>query len=207
MSLTDITVHPWNGPEAADGRLPKEAVLACVCDVHIIVDTMWEEVWFHRTPDRDELWLRQEYGDGPRLAASAPTEGIPAPACLRLFKALILARTGHEWPTRFCSPGLITELDFDTLLQNVKADLDRNAKLAQARETPIVQTARDLKLYPEPTGDSPDHWQARCPETNHPLFIHAGSGTFGCGWCGRKGGPDELRKFVLQRNEKFNTRH
>jgi hypothetical protein len=70
---------------------------------------------------------------------------------------------------------------------------------ARARGAGVSRVARELGLGPEPTGTGPVHWQARCPGTNHPLYIQAATGMFGCGWCKRKGGEAELREFVAER--------
>jgi len=71
------------------------------------------------------------------------------------------------------------------------------------KETEIIRVARELKLHPKPEGGGPFNWYARCPQTNHSLMISSKSDQFGCGYCRRKGGAEELREFVAERQAKY----
>jgi hypothetical protein len=62
-----------------------------------------------------------------------------------------------------------------------------------------VLAARECQLNPRPSGTSPTAWIANCPGTNHFLMIGTQDNTFSCGWCKRRGGPEELRAFAAER--------
>ncbi len=86
------------------------------------------------------------------------------------------------------------------MLSSVESALDEIARQAEEQRPPIVVVAEELGLGPSPEGSSPSNWLCRCPETNHSLYL-AGE-EFGCGYCRRKGGADELRRFVEERKGK-----
>jgi hypothetical protein len=65
--------------------------------------------------------------------------------------------------------------------------LDDNSRKARKAETEIIKVARELGLFPKPTGEGPNSWYAACPGRNHVLFISGAANSFGCGWCKRKG--------------------
>ena len=88
---------------------------------------------------------------------------------------------------------------FSDLLAKLEAGLDGNARDAKSGTSDIVAAAQELHLNPRPSGTSPNSWIASCPRTNHPLQIDADANIFGCGWCKRKGGPDELKQFLADR--------
>jgi hypothetical protein len=85
-------------------------------------------------------------------------------------------------------------------------EMERSSQAAQAEEerraTPIVTMARELSLNPWPAGHNEKAWMANCPRTNHWLMISTENNEFGCGYCGRKGGPAELRSFYEARNRR-----
>ena len=66
--------------------------------------------------------------------------------------------------------------------------------------------AEALGLSPRPSGGNPWSWEARCPGTNHSLMLQAKSGEWGCGWCRRKGGVEELKEFVAVRRTRTSMR-
>ena len=90
------------------------------------------------------------------------------------------------------------------MVRKIEKELDENKQKAREAETEIIKVARELGLSPEPTGEGPSYWFARCPGKihgktgNHVFFINAATNSFGCGWCHRKGGVEELRAFVME---------
>jgi hypothetical protein len=98
--------------------------------------------------------------------------------------------------------GLVPEGWFGHLVARLENEWEENRQKAEKRETEIIKVARELGLSPEPTSTGPDYWQATCPEKNHPLYINAAADSFGCGWCRRKGGVEELRALVKERKER-----
>lgn len=180
--------------------VPRGSVLVCSYLLYVGIDHLDEEAWLARSGGLDALWLRNRFGttEGP----SAETAGRPEVAARRLLEMAIRGSWAFQLPTEVVRPGLVSGEDLERILASVRADLERHDAEARGRETVIVRVARELGLDPESTGSGPDHWQARCPGTNHPLYVQAATGTFGCGWCRRKGGEAELRGFVEERRSR-----
>jgi len=128
------------------------------------------------------------------------------PVRKNVIEALIRGRWPYEIAGYCFGDGLITQKEWQRELDRFEAELDTNDNDALAREqanpSQIIMTARKLHLNPTPCGDHPDHWKARCPGTNHPIFISPEREEWGCGWCRRKGGPQELREFQAERTRK-----
>lgn len=213
---------PWLKEAGEDPRVPDDALFVCAYVIDFMVDTVTEAAFLRRTADSDELWVTMDLGvytirrlaEGrlsPRdLEAGLPRTGRvfaiprkddPRAACLVLLGYLVRTRVGHYWPGRFIAGGIVGKAAFKGLVERIEHELDENARKAREVETEIILAARELKLNPEPTGKGSSSWRARCPETNHPLYIDAATNSFGCGWCKRKGGPEELRAFVKERAE------
>lgn len=215
---------PWLKRDRHVKRLPKGALFACTYEQDICrFDIFPEACFLRRTRTRDELWVvgldtcakgdvltgnvSQQDIERRRVldvgcAYAVPREGDELSACLNLLYRLFSARVGFYWPTGFVAAGIVQESDFDSVVGRLRRELEDNAEQARLRETEIIQVARELGLSPQPTGTGPDYWQAACPRTNHPLYINAAENSFGCGWCKRKGGVEELRAFVKERRER-----
>jgi hypothetical protein len=100
-------------------------------------------------------------------------------------------------------PGLIEARDLAELIARLRAEWQAAQQAAEAwRSAPIVRVAEALGLSPRPSGGKPTSWEASCPGANHALMIQARSGEWGCGWCKRKGGMEELKEFVVVRRKK-----
>ncbi len=78
----------------------------------------------------------------------------------------------------------------------------REAAASAHADAPILIAARKCRLNPEPSATSSWGWSVRCPGTNHSLMISTKDNTFGCGYCKRQGGPEELRAFAAERKAK-----
>ena len=177
--------------------LPADVVLACEYELEVLIASFEEEAHFRRSGGIDELWLRNRYYVD--RAASAPTDGDEAPAARRLLEQSIRGSWGSQYPSRFRRAGLVAEADLDEIVARIRGEHERYAAKAESVPSRLVDVARELALGPEPTGTGGTHWQARCPGTNHPLYIEAAAESFGCGWCKRKGAEAELRAFVAER--------
>ena len=191
----DYVFHP--APRHKD-ELPATAVLICEYGVYVGVDDIVEAAYLNRGNERDELWTVSI--EPMRLAISRPARGEAKDAALELLDVLFRSRVGFMWPTTVEREGLIGKADFKRVLRKISRELAANRQEAQHRDAgaEIVVAARDLHLGPEPTGTGRHHWQARCPGTNHHLLIQSATNQFGCGYCRRKGGPEELRAFALE---------
>jgi hypothetical protein len=67
------------------------------------------------------------------------------------------------------------------------------------REAEIVTKAAQLGLSPMASMLGVGIWISRCPGTNHTIQMQPKRNLFYCGYCGVKGGIDELNEFAAQR--------
>jgi len=219
----EIFADPWLKKATDTANLPEDLVFVCAYDLDIGPDFIEEAAFFRRTETADELWIAAGYvvpmvraiadgtappGDlnvrklkGIGCAFAVEKGGEERVSCLNLLEHLFRARLGFNWPKGFLDPGMIGESDFNRVVRKIERELEENARQAREAETEIIEVARELGLCPQPAGTGPSFWFARCPERNHPLFIDAAENEFGCGWCKRKGGVEELRAFVKERKD------
>jgi len=194
-----------------------------------IIDTCTEALFLCGGPDGWKLWaVREGYYPGldrlmERVAAHDPqclSEGDcawmvvagtlqsgPREAAKALFKVLLRARFHHLMPRAPYRGGLLKEEDLDREVTELLAELENNHQAALAAEqddpSPILDVARTFRLGPRPAGQNPQAWWANCPcGGQHSIMISTSSNEFGCGYCRRKGGPDELRRFCEDRGRK-----
>lgn len=216
-----IFADPFGSKGGKAAALPEDARLACAYEVFLQVEWFSEAAFFRRTETNDELWL-SEGGVAPvegsdadgtipseesvradlhqfRCALIVPQTGDELSSCLGLLELLIRARHGFSAPAGFTAHGIVDEAAYESLVERIEKDLEANRQKAREGETEIIRVARELDLYPQPTGEGPSHWSANCPGTNHRLLIGAESNSFGCGYCRRKGSVEELRAFVAER--------
>ncbi len=120
-----------------------------------------------------------------------------------LVGVLLRGRFRHEYFRGVVHEGLLTGADWKAAVDALTRELEgnRRAALERAERVPsvLVETARELRLQPEPSRTSPTSWSANCPGTHHWIGINAESERWGCGYCKRNGGPEELRAFVTER--------
>jgi TPR repeat protein len=221
-----VFADPWL-KKATKTSIPDDALFACAYDLHIVVDLVAEAVFFRRTETCDELWIAEGFDlpivkgttDGNTTPTdfvgkdvfeigrvfAVPKKGEESSSCLTLLDRLFRAYVGFCSPQGFLAAGIISESAYNNLVKRIEQELEENSRKARETETEIIKVARNLGLSPKPTGEGPSHWFARCPGKihgktgNHVLFINAAEDSFGCGWCCRKGGVEELRAFVRER--------
>jgi hypothetical protein len=187
------------GPGAS--TIPADAVFVCAYEQDVFLTTFEESAYIRRASGTDELWITSQYQT--KLAVSDPTADDLPVAARRLLDQYYRSLWAIQGPKKILTPGLLCAEDLNALLTTIQADHDRNVAAAKSIDSRLVEVARELGLCPEPTGTGGTHWQARCPGTNHPLYIEAAVESFGCGWCRRKGGEAELRDFVRERRERY----
>ena len=146
---------------------------------------------------------------GSGLVVSGALQGSPQEAARTLFRVLLRARVHHSLPCAPYQGGLLSAEELSREVSELKAELERNDQAAMAAQfanpSPIIQVATAFGLEPRPAGHDPDAWWASCPGGNHSLMITASPNQFGCGYCRRKGGPEELRTFCEDRGRKEAT--
>ena len=221
VRFKDVTVDPWlQHQEDYEGykEIPDEAEFACAYYIQTSPFTDGiEAVFFRRIKDKDELWAatwdvefdgsladyskRGQY-DSFGCKVTAPRAGDAVSACRRLLSHLFRSRYGYMGLSHFEQKGILTEDEYQGIRDGLKYEQAQYTRAARANKSAIVNTAEELGLLPEPTGEGPYSWSANCPGTSHRLFISTKSDTFGCGYCRRKGGSDELYAFVKERRSK-----
>lgn len=206
-----VYVNPW--VKRHRGVVPRGSLLVCIYSLNLGVASVNEALYVRQLGDHVELWLAHPdaLDFEPASPATLPVscrQGLAVRALCsnntddvvqNLFIALVRSRWGHAWPGKLYLAGIFSEQVYEETVEGLEREGDAMAIQASAKETSVVRAARELRLQPEPTGTAPAAWRARCPETNHSLYISTASNSFGCGYCRRKGGEDELRAFVDER--------
>jgi len=191
------------------------------------IDQIDQAIFLRRTGERDELWIavginsltsrKLAEGMAPHdtpleesmtwgLAVSRKRHGTNLSASIEMLEVLIQSGIGYNWPKQHLAGWIVDVQEFDNLVARIEIEINDNARDARSGSSDIVTTATELRLNPRPSGTGPNSWTASCPGTNHPLRIRAETNTFGCGWCKRTGGPDELEQFVADRKAAKETR-
>ena len=185
-------------PDAAyeEAFMEGDPVIACEFWLSIIVDNIDAVLYFQRDGVTDSVWVKTEYDYGAD-PITAPTRGSVKRACKRLFKEHIRQHGGYQFPGKLISAGLLSAWSYRSALKEVVHEIDENKRRADRHShAEIIETARALRLRPEPLGDSPNNWVANCPGGQHSIMVAPTSNEFGCGYCRIKGGPDVLREFA-----------
>jgi Flp pilus assembly protein TadD, contains TPR repeats len=216
-----VFADPWLKKAEKTEYFPDDARFACAYEIHPVVEYFAVATFLRRTETIDELWVGATVNDrtfsaedfkrvglwGIGRVFAITRKGDELTACLKLIELLFRARHGFEWPEAFLVTGIVDESSFTSTVRKIEKELDENKQKARETETAIIEVARNLGLSPKPTGEGPSHWFARCPGKingktgSHVLFINAAEDSFGCGWCRRKGGVEELRAFVKERKD------
>ena len=201
-----ITLWP-RGQEQVE-IVPANLCFVCEYDAYIFVDHIRVRLYFERTALLDVLYEWTELGARRRrpftlatVAATAPPAGSEAEAVLRMLGPVWRSQSGSSWPQRYCRGDLVSRAAFHRVRDEM--DAERAALAAQAeseRGAEIIQVAEALGLHPEPAGVGPHAWYVNCPTGRpHRIPAQSQSNQWGCGYCGIKGGPEELRAEVARR--------
>lgn len=172
-------------------------------DCNVVVDTVQTLFYLIRTKDQDWLEAVVKYCDqiiSRNCVMSIPRHGSKREAAARLVDAYVRSRVHYECPVPPYQSGLLTRSELESITGTIREELERNSQLAAEkqrwREAPIIKMAKELGLDPRPAGHNDSAWMANCPQGgNHWIMISPEHNEFGCGYCRRKGGPQELRAF------------
>jgi hypothetical protein len=210
----------WTKDRSAD-RPPANLRHVCSYDLNLGIDLITEAIFFRRLRAIDELWATNSIpehlleavdsdvqafvNEDPNVRSvkrslRARRAGNPEESCKAMLDLLFRAYIAwFFWPDRFLRPGIISEAVYNGIVQAIRAEREANSREAKRHRTGIIRAARKLGLCPQPHGTDTDSWVANCPGTGHPIFFTASANQFTCPWCRRKGGPEELRTFVIER--------
>ena len=223
VRFPDVKINPSAENKEKYGRykkIPGDAVYACSYFVFMNPIDFGESAFIRRVGGEDELWVadfdvetndeyisidlgKSESFDNYWCAVSAPSSGDILTAGKILLTHLFRSRVGYNFPSSFMKEGFLPAEGFNELVQNLKDELDQHAEQARSLKSDIIMAAEELGLHPQADGRSPKSWRASCPtHPGHPIYIDAEKNIFGCPWCRRKGGVEELRAFHKERQDK-----
>ena len=88
--------------------------------------------------------------------------------------------------------------EINDLARRARKEKEERAKMMHLN-TEIIQYCEREQMNPRLAGLDPHQWFANCPGGRHPLMIAADSGTWGCGYCKKKGELPELEQWVIEK--------
>ncbi|MCL7765359.1 hypothetical protein MPF19_18205 [Polaribacter sp. Z014] len=95
---------------------------------------------------------------------------------------------------------IFTQLEFDTIISDIKNPKIIEKAKATQKITPLITFLEQQQLHPKPTGFNENSWTANCPSGgNHFIQVVTTNDQWGCGYCKRKGGKEELEKWLQER--------
>jgi len=177
-----------------------------VNEFHYLMDTtetMWEVEfkYFYRITDDNYIQLAYRM-DGGELQLSAQFklryENIKENIAF-IVKENIEVHSPYEGYPVFEKSDLLTEWEFNGIIQAISDAKESIIKQAKAIQTPLIDYLREQKLNPRPTGYNPNSWIANCPcGGNHFIMVSTLNDEWGCGYCKRKGKIPELEKWLQE---------
>ena len=224
QNLEILSSNVWGKDAESSAALPEEAVALCAYELLVMAILDMDQIaYIHQTARGDELWMVTEetlYENPNRASADeiAKLEILLVNQSRQAMRVLSMTHTdsifrsglfllseyfdavcGFYSPVKFLAEGLLLKCDYEAIVQRQNETIRRNQEVARKQETKIIEVATELDLQPQAPLLNPEIWSARCPGTGHQLYINASKNEFGCGYCGRKGGPKDLRVFVASR--------
>lgn len=157
--------------------------------------------YFYRVTDDNYIQLATRYnGDSLVLVSQFKLR-------FKTLKADIVFSVQENIEARYLYNGfpvfqkseVLTEQEFNSILQTMKDEKEAISERAKAKESPLIQYLRAQKIEPTPTGYNTDSWVSNCPSGGqHFLMIVTTTDTFGCGYCRRKGKLPELKTWLQE---------
>lgn len=87
--------------------------------------------------------------------------------------------------------------EINDLAHRERKEKEERAKMIN-RDKEIIKFCTREQMNPRLAGLDPNQWLANCPGGRHPLMIAAACGTWGCGYCKKKGELPELEKWCRE---------
>ena len=182
-------------------HVPANAIHIFSTDEFCEIEYFEKSFYFYNTSEYIEFWTDNYYQRGIIARLDPPKNDLKD--FVKNFLLEYFVATRH-----FFSPGDITEAGYlkkgevREIIKKFKERTKRK-KLSDLKDpNGILKIAENLGLYPRHDGGETANCIANCPGTHHFLMISPSSGEWGCGWCKRKGGPDDLKRFVKERKER-----
>ena len=197
-------------------QIPDDAVFVCAYLTFLNPADFGNSAFFRRVAGEDQLWhgfwdyeldprwnelqlwrqgIYEEFG----LSIAAPAKGDVKKSAMNLIGHLFRSSFGYRNPSKYIMAGLLVKDDYSHVVEDYKNERKEYEKAALKQESSVVRAVKALGLRPRPSGEGPHSWSANCPGTSHPIWIDTKTDKFGCPWCRKKGGPEELEAFVKER--------
>jgi len=191
-------IDPFGEPElsAPGSTHPPDATYVAGIEVSFGVDTIDEDYYIVELPgERYELW-RWRLGSENVVARLSIREGDLRNAARQLLERVCLVSAAFVGFGNLVQPGLVDEAGWRSILAKID---NETAAVDRADPHGLIHLADELSLMPKPVPGHAPFFQANCPRGHHWIYINADTGSWGCGYCRRKGGAKELRSFVARR--------
>ena len=222
--LEILSSNVWGKDTQSSAALPKDALALCAYELLAMgIMDLDQIAYIRQTDGGDELWMVTEetlYENpnrasaneiakletlllnqsrlGMRVLTMTHTDSIFR-ASMFLLSEYFDAVCGFYSPVKILAEGLLLKSDYEAIIQRQNETIRRNQEEASKRKTKIIEVATELGLHPQPPLLNREIWSAQCPGSSHQLYINVRKNEFGCGYCGRKGGPEDLKAFVASR--------
>lgn len=96
-------------------------------------------------------------------------------------------------PRLYRSSQFFTRSDWDRI------SLQWTKKTRTVFTSPFIEFLKENALNPRPFDHEKGMWTASCPRaSHHPLMLNVFEEQFGCGWCKKKGGLQELKIWIAE---------
>lgn len=111
---------------------------------------------------------------------------------------LMSYRTNFIGRPEYRESEIFTIDEFNGMLEKAISLMDERDNLAKQlhASNELIKFCREIGLNPQPAGTGPANWKANCISGgSHFLMISTESNTWGCGYCRKKGGIEELKEW------------
>ena len=187
-----------SGGQAAGS--PARPEIVCTLVVDNTFDEFEVEICCQRTDGVDCAFATSK--DLAGLRAERPSEFTLAYSAETLLFHIIWSCLYYVGEPVDVRAGLLGKEHVEAIISSVRLEMDEIKKENGVwREAEIVTKAAQLGLSPMASSLGVGAWIARCPGTNHTLFLQPKRNLFFCGYCRVKGGINELDEFAAQRKE------
>jgi hypothetical protein len=173
-------------------------------------ETMWDIKikYFYRVTDDSYIQLAYKQDDSElKIIAQYKSGGEDIKENLffilrKTFEANFLY---NGFPT-FENSTVLTKLEFNSIITQMKDEIYGLRKLASELKTPLIRYLEGIHLNPRPTGETKYAWIASCPNAKgkHHIMVSTKYDEWGCGYCGKKGKKEDLDNWLRELGYKRN---
>lgn len=113
-----------------------------------------------------------------------------------LLKRYFSAARGFNGLPSYIDSAIYTKIEYDNLIQEIIKESQEIKQKASQNKSPLIMYLEGKELCPKPTGNNSISWVAKCPSGgNHFLMVTTKPDAWGCGYCNRKGGIEDIQQW------------